>query len=100
MPPRSEGELDTITLHNIALMNMDDDPNGGFEKLQFLIQQNTFPYETFSNLCLLYAKYSFYNLAADFLAENMQLAYKFISPVRQILCAYSSLYKKFNFFQI
>jgi tetratricopeptide repeat protein 30 len=80
MPPRSENELDPITLHNIALMNMDDDPNAGFEKLQFLIQQNTFPHETFANLCLLYAKYSFYSLVADFLAENVQLTYKFITP--------------------
>ncbi len=81
MPPRSESELDPITLHNIALMNMEDDPNGGFEKLQYLIQQNTFPTETFSNLCFLYAKYSFYSLVADFLAENVHLTYKFISPV-------------------
>lgn len=81
MPPRNESELDPITLHNVALMNMEDEPNSGFEKLQFLVQQNTFPPETFSNLCLLFAKYSFYNLVADFLAENVHLTYKYISPV-------------------
>ena len=81
MPPRSEAELDPITLHNIALMNMDDEPNAGFEKLQYLIQQSSFPNETFSNLCILYTKYSFYSLVADFLAENVHLTFKYISPV-------------------
>mmetsp|Transcript_34017 Transcript_34017/g.30796 ORF Transcript_34017/g.30796 Transcript_34017/m.30796 type:complete len:130 (+) Transcript_34017:436-825(+) len=30
MPPRSEEELDPVTLMNLALMNMDDDPSTGF----------------------------------------------------------------------
>lgn len=57
MPPRSEEELDVVTLHNVALMNMDNSPTPGFEKLQFLLQQNPFPQETFGNLLLLYLKY-------------------------------------------
>jgi len=57
MPPRSEHELDPVTLHNQALMNMEQNPTEGFEKLQFLIQQNPFPPETFPNLLLLYVKY-------------------------------------------
>lgn len=43
MPPRLDEELDAVTLHNQALMNMEDDPEGGFEKLQFLLQQNPCP---------------------------------------------------------
>lgn len=39
LPPRSEEELDPVTLHNHALMFMDDEPGEGFEKLQFLVQQ-------------------------------------------------------------
>jgi hypothetical protein len=39
MPPRLEEELDAVTLHNLALMNMDNKPTEGFEKLQFLLQQ-------------------------------------------------------------
>lgn len=81
MPPRSESELDPISLHNIGIMNMDEEPSKGFEKLQFLIQQNTFPRETFANLCLLYVKYSFYSLVADVLAENPHLTYKELTPV-------------------
>lgn len=57
MPPRSEEELDAVTLHNQALMNMEAEPSKGFQKLQFLLQQNPFPPETFGNLLLLYVKY-------------------------------------------
>ncbi|KAH3867115.1 hypothetical protein DPMN_030299 [Dreissena polymorpha] len=57
MPPRGEEELDAVSLHNQALMNMDQDPTQGFEKLQFLLQQNPFPPETFGNLLILYVKY-------------------------------------------
>ncbi|XP_063306735.1 intraflagellar transport protein 70A [Pelobates fuscus] len=80
MPPRSEEELDPVTLHNQALINMDAKPTEGFEKLQFLLQQNPFPPETFANLLLLYCKYEYYDLAADVLAENAHLTYKFLTP--------------------
>nr|XP_054113468.1 tetratricopeptide repeat protein 30B-like [Callithrix jacchus] len=80
MPPRAEEELDAVTLHNQALMNMDTRPTEGFEKLQFLLQQNPFPPETFGNLLLLYCKYEYFDLAADVLAENAHLTYKFLTP--------------------
>ncbi|XP_069689736.1 intraflagellar transport protein 70A isoform X1 [Periplaneta americana] len=80
MPPRSEEELDAVTLHNQALMNMETKPAEGFEKLQFLLQQNPFPPETFGNLLLLYCKYEYYDLAADVLAENAHLTYKYLTP--------------------
>ena len=83
MPPRSESELDPITLHNIAIMNMEEESTPGFEKLQFLIQQASFPTETYANLCILYVKYGFYSHVADVLAENPHLTYKFLSPVNQ-----------------
>ncbi|XP_056376610.1 tetratricopeptide repeat protein 30A isoform X1 [Hyla sarda] len=80
MPPRSEEELDPVTLHNQALMNMEAKPTEGFEKMQFLLQQNPFPPETFGNLLLLYCKYEYFDLAADVLAENAHLTYKFLTP--------------------
>lgn len=79
MPPRGEEELDAVTLHNQALMNMESEPTKGFEKLQFLLQQNPFPPETFGNLLVLYVKFEYYDLAADVLAENATLTYKFLS---------------------
>ena len=57
MPPRAEEELDAVTLHNQALMNMDTAATTGFRKFQFLLQQDPFPQETFGNLLLLYIKY-------------------------------------------
>ncbi|KAJ3314377.1 Tetratricopeptide repeat protein 30A [Boothiomyces sp. JEL0838] len=80
MPPRLEHELDQVTLHNQALMNMDQDPSSGFEKLGFLLQQSPCPQETFGNLLLLYVKYDFLDSAADLLAENQHIAATSISP--------------------
>ena len=57
---------------------MDSKPTEGFEKLQFLLQQNPFPPETFGNLLLLYCKYEYYDLAADVLAENAHLTYTYV----------------------
>uniref|UniRef100_A0A1I7Y4H1 Tetratricopeptide repeat protein 30 n=1 Tax=Steinernema glaseri TaxID=37863 RepID=A0A1I7Y4H1_9BILA len=79
MPPRSEDELDPVTLHNQALVHIDSNPNESFSKLQFLLTQNPFPPETFCNLLLLYCKYDYYELAADVLAENAHLTYKHLS---------------------
>lgn len=73
MPPRNEQELDPVTLQNQALMHMDTDPTSGFRKLNFLLSKPPFPPETFGNLLLLYAKYQYYDLAADVLAENTHL---------------------------
>lgn len=61
MPPRSEEELDPVTLHNNALINMETNPTEGFQKLQYLLQQDSFPPETFANLLLLYIKYEVSN---------------------------------------
>ena len=57
LPPRSESELDCITLHNQAIMNMDTSPNEGLEKLQYLLQNHKYPREVFPNLLLSYIKY-------------------------------------------
>lgn len=79
MPPRLEEELDPVTLHNQALLHMDEDPSNGFRKLNYLLANPPFPPETFGNLLLLHCKYQYYDLAADILAENSHLTYKFLS---------------------
>ena len=79
MPPRQEEELDAVTLHNQALVHMDEDPSAGFRKLNFLLAHPPFPPETFGNLLLFHCKYMHYDLAADILAENQHLTYKFLS---------------------
>ena len=50
MPPRNEEELDPVTLHNQALMNIEEDATNGFKKLNFLLNNPPFPPETFPNL--------------------------------------------------
>ena len=79
MPPRNEDELDPVTLHNHALMHIEDNPNNGFKKLNFLLSNPPSPPETFANLLLLYCKYGCYDLAADVLAENSELTFKSLS---------------------
>ena len=78
MPPREEQELDVVSLHNQALIGMEEDPNDGFHKLNFLLGNPPFPPETFGNLLLLHCKYGYFELAADILAENAHLTFKFL----------------------
>ncbi|KPA80272.1 hypothetical protein ABB37_04569 [Leptomonas pyrrhocoris] len=85
MPPRSDEELDPVTLHNTALINMNEDPTSGFKKFNFLLQNPPFPPETFQNLLLFYCKYQYYDLAADVLAENPHLAWEYLSQNNQSL---------------
>ena len=56
MPPRAEEELDPVTLHNQALMRMDEDPTGGFSVQ--LAEEPPAPAETFGNLLLRTASHS------------------------------------------
>jgi len=79
MPPRNEDQLDAVTLHNQALLQMDDNANKGFKKLKHLIQNPPFPQETFANLLILYCKHNYYSLAADVLAENGHLAFRYLT---------------------
>lgn len=85
MPPRSEEELDPVTLHNTAIVNMAEDPSGGFKRLNYLLQNPPFPAETFQNLLLFYCKYQYFDLAADILAENSHLTWKYLSGRSQPL---------------
>ena len=75
MPPREESELDHVSLHNMALLQLLEGStlNEGFRKLNFLITQQSFPPETFQNLLISYIKHDLYDLAADVLAENSHL---------------------------
>jgi tetratricopeptide repeat protein 30 len=72
MPPRDEHELDSVTLHNQALVNAHTNPTEGLRKLNFLLScSSSPPPETFGNLLLLYLQHQYLDLAADILAEHM-----------------------------
>jgi tetratricopeptide repeat protein 30 len=79
MPPRSESELDPVTLHNKALIHAEDDATGAFKKLSYLLANPPYPPETFGNLLLLHCKYQNYDIAAGLLAENSHLTYRYLS---------------------
>jgi tetratricopeptide repeat protein 30 len=80
MPPRMEEELDPVTLHNQGLVHFDEDPQAGLRKLNFLLENPPFPPETLKNLLILYLKNEAFDLAADILAENVHLTYKYLDP--------------------
>jgi tetratricopeptide repeat protein 30 len=90
MPPREEEELDPVTLHNQALMHMDDNPADCFPKLNFLLSVNPCPPTTFSNLLLLYCKYQYYDVAADVLAENSHLTWNLLDGVQATMALKSN----------
>jgi len=51
MPPRDEEELDIVTLHNLALVNIEKDPDDSFKKLNFLLKVK---YERFKMFFFIY----------------------------------------------
>lgn len=79
MPPRTEAELDPVTLHNQALIHSAEDATGSFKKLSYLLANPPYPPETFGNLLLLHCKYQHFDLVAGLLAENSHLTYKYLS---------------------
>jgi tetratricopeptide repeat protein 30 len=79
LPSRKEEELDPVSLHNNALLNVDQDANASFEKLTFLLSNPPFPPVTFKNILTLYCKYGYQDVAADILAENSELTFDLLS---------------------
>lgn len=104
LPNRNEEEIDPITLHNLALVTMEDNPSASFAKLTFLLGSESMPPETFRNLLIGYCKYDYYTYAADLLAENADLALKTMGqPMLDFLDAYllcatskEEAYRKFD----
>lgn len=85
MPPRAEEELDAVSLHNQALINIESQTDNGFRKLNFLLNNPPFPPPTFTNLLMLYIKFKFYDLAADVYASHPEYQ-SFLAPeVREFL---------------
>jgi len=81
LPPRSEPELDPVTLHNMALTGDHMNGNIKLRRLAFLLELGPIcPLETFSNLLILCCKHEMFDTAADILAEHAQMTYKYLSP--------------------
>lgn len=87
MPAREEVDLDSVTLHNQALVSMADNPGENLKKLNFIISDEAghFPKNCFHNLLISYLKYEYYDLCADILAENTHLHHLLASKVYEYL---------------
>lgn len=72
MPPRLEEELDPVTLHNQALVQMAEAPAAGFRKLRYLLAHPPCPPETLGNLLLLLCRHQRYDEAAACLRAHAQ----------------------------
>lgn len=80
LPPRSEPELDPVTLHNMSLTGDQSNGTVKLRRLAFLLELGPIcPQETFSNLLILCCKHEMFDTAADILAEHAQLTYKYLS---------------------
>jgi tetratricopeptide repeat protein 30 len=79
MPPRREEDLDATTLHNQALIFLDEDATTSFRKLNFLLSNPPFPPEAFRNLLILQCQYGLFDLAAQTLSDNVHLTEKILS---------------------
>lgn len=81
LPPRSEPELDPVTLHNLALTDTTGGIGTSLRRLAFLLEIGppTCPAETFANILLMCCKHEMYDTAADILAEHAHLTYKYLS---------------------
>jgi tetratricopeptide repeat protein 30 len=104
LPMRNEEDLDQITLHNTALVTMDEDPATAFSKLNFLLGQQPPLTETFRNLLFGYCRFEYYVYAADLLSENMEFALAtmgkpmldFLDAVLQCATSKEDAFRKFD----
>lgn len=84
MPPRNQDELDSTTLHNLGLINLDSEPLTSFDKLRFLLasaapQNVPLPDETFFNILLIYINNNHYDIAARLIFEEEEITFKYLS---------------------
>lgn len=72
--------LDTLTIHNDAIINIKEDPSIGIQKLEFLLSNQPFPPETLPNLLTFYTSHGQDNLAAEIFETNKHLAKDLLPP--------------------
>ena len=82
IPPRNEEDIDMITLHNKAILDADTAPEEGIEILAHIVSQPSYPRQALSNLVILYFREELFDVAADFMAENIELCLTQLPDVR------------------
>ncbi len=73
-------DLDTVTAHNHAIINVAEDPSAGIQKLGALLSQQSLPPETLGNLLTLYTSHGQDILAAEVFEANKHLAGDLLRP--------------------
>lgn len=72
--------LDAVSIHNDAIINIAEDPSIGIQKLEFLLSKQPFPPETLSNLLTLYTSHGQDHLAVEVFQANKCLAQELLPP--------------------
>lgn len=72
--------LDTITIHNDAIINLEKDPSVGMQKLSYLLSNASFPPETLGNLLTVYVSHGQEDAAAELFESNKQHIKELIPP--------------------
>jgi tetratricopeptide repeat protein 30 len=81
------GSIDTVTIHNDAIVNIEEDPSIGIHKLELLLSNHPYPRETLGNLLTMYTRHGQDHLAAEVFEANNSLAQELLP---------SDLYAYFN----
>ncbi|XP_055346000.1 tetratricopeptide repeat protein 30A-like isoform X1 [Paramacrobiotus metropolitanus] len=79
IPNRYDEDVDLVTLHNKAILDSEADPEESIQMLSHVVSQPIFPKEALLNLITLYLKEQHYEVAADFMAENIEICYTQLS---------------------
>ena len=77
---RNNGNLDSVVIHNDAIIHNEDDPSVGMQKLSYLLSDTPFPPETLGNLISLYTIHGHDDLAAETFEANKALAKELLLP--------------------
>ena len=75
---RFKESLDAVTIHNDAIVNIEEDPSIGIQHLELLFSTYPFPQETFSNLLTMYTRHGQDHLAAEVFQANKSLAHELL----------------------
>ena len=82
IPPRNEEDIDMVTLHNKAVLGAEVEPVESIAALTHIVTQPFYPKEALANLVTLYFREQQFDIAADFMAENIEVCFTQLPEVR------------------
>lgn len=88
IPNRYEEDIDMVTLHNQAILGAEDDFEESIQILSHIVGLPSYPKEALTNLINMYFKGDFFDMAADFMAENIEICY---TQMSEVWCVFSNV---------